>query len=77
MISRKVDDSDVLLVLLPQIRLFLLDVNVGVVFQPDVHSLLFVDLVQPVLLPMTGVEINCVSLPQLIEILVLLLVWNS
>ena len=77
MITRKVDDSDVLLVFVPQIRLFLLDVNVGVVDQPDVHSLLFVDLVQPVLLPMTRIEINFVSLPQLIEILVLLLVWNS
>ena len=70
MIPRKVDDSDVLLVLLPQIRLFLLDVNVGVVRQADVQPLVSENRIQPVLLAVDRIEIKSSVFPELVEILV-------
>ena len=70
-------DGDVVLVLLPQLLHVVLDVNVRIVGQSDVQPLVAVDLVQPVLLPMDRIEIKSIVSPQLVEILVLVSVWNK
>ena len=75
------DNGDVLHVCLPQIRHVFLHDDVGVVDQPDVQPIIiFVDIVQPVLLPRGAVKrikINRVILPELVEILVLFPVYRT